>query len=41
LFGGTPSLAQPCPKTTSRTGKTPRTLNVFAPYSYKGDYLQQ
>jgi len=28
-------------KPLQEQGKTPRTLNVFAPYSYKGDYRNQ
>ena len=41
LLGEAPFLAQPCYQTTVRTReKTLRTLNVFVPTSYKGDYNQ-
>ena len=41
LIGEALFLAQPCYQTTVRTRKkTLRTLNVFAPTSYKGDYNQ-
>ena len=39
LLGEAPFLAQPCYQTTVRNReKTLRTLNVFVPTSYKGDY---
>ena len=41
LLGEALFLAQPCYQTTVRTReKTLRTLNVFVPTSYKGDYNQ-
>ena len=41
LLGEALFLAQPCYQTTFRNReKTLRTLNVFVPTSYKGDYTQ-
>ena len=40
-FGGALSLAQPCYfHPPQKPSKTLRTLNVFVPTSYKGDYNQ-